>query len=435
MEILTLMLQRRVRNSDSFRFHKQCEELNIINLYFADDLFLFSRGDLDSTKVIMESLDEFKLVSGLVPSIPKSTVYFCNVASHVKLAILNIMPFAKGILPVQYLGVPLISSRLLNRDCKILVEKARNRIGDWKNKSLSFAGRLQLCKSVISSMQVYWASVLVIPMGIVRDIQQLIRGFLWCNGDYKRGKAKVAWEDICLPIREGGLGLRCLEVFNLALMTTHIWHIISNKESLWVWWIHTYKLRGRTLWDICPSNAMSWGWRKLLQLRPLIRFLSPRDIAREGYTLKTSVAELITNGAWNWPILWLAKAPTISSIIVPLLRDHIDKVWRIVRTFAGMESVPPRIEDIVDRPHPMAAKRTFKSIVGKLILAATAYFIWSERNNRLFKNVRRSPKELNDLIMVVVRLKLTTFRFKNKLEVMSMLAKWKLPNNFRIYGP
>ncbi|GKG12566.1 hypothetical protein Tco_0346803, partial [Tanacetum coccineum] len=46
------------------------------------------------------------------------------------LDILNFMPFAEGELPVKYLGVLLISSRLLNRDCKILVEKAKNRIGD-----------------------------------------------------------------------------------------------------------------------------------------------------------------------------------------------------------------------------------------------------------------------------------------------------------------
>nr|GEU28762.1 putative reverse transcriptase domain-containing protein [Tanacetum cinerariifolium] len=40
-----------------------------------------------------------------------------------------------------------------------------------------------------------------------------------------------------------------------------------------------------------------------------------------------------------------------------------DEVWCIVRTFAGMDCVPPRIDDIVDRLRPMAAKRTFKSIV------------------------------------------------------------------------
>ncbi|GJZ36316.1 hypothetical protein Tco_0582507 [Tanacetum coccineum] len=144
MEVLTLILKRRVRLSDTFRFHNHCEELQIINVYFANDLFIFARGDVESVGVIMDSLDEFKRSSGLVPSIPKSTSYFCNVLSHVKLDILNIMPFSERELPVKYLGVPLISSRLLNKDCKIVVEKAKNRIGDWKNKSLSFAGRLQL---------------------------------------------------------------------------------------------------------------------------------------------------------------------------------------------------------------------------------------------------------------------------------------------------
>ncbi|GKB24098.1 putative reverse transcriptase domain, reverse transcriptase zinc-binding domain protein [Tanacetum coccineum] len=270
MEILTLILQRRVH-----------------------DLFIFGHGDLESARVIMASLDEFK-----------------------KMAILNILPFAKGELPVNYLGVPLISSRLLNRDCKVLVEKARNRIGDWKNKSLSFAGRLQLCKSVISSMQVYWASVLVIPIGIVSDIQQLIRGFLWCNGEYKRGKAKVAWDDICLPKKEGGLGLRSLEVFNLSLMTTQIWNIVSNKESLWVCWINTYKLRGRTIWDVQPKANMSYGWRKLLQLREHVK---PFFGVVLEMGILYSVADLIVNGTWNWPLSWLAKAHNLGLVPAPTL--------------------------------------------------------------------------------------------------------------------
>ncbi|GKG39194.1 hypothetical protein Tco_0463339 [Tanacetum coccineum] len=40
---------------------------------------------------------------------------------------------------------------------------------------------------------------------------------------------------------------------------------------------------------------------------------------------------------------------------------------------------------------------------GKLILAASAYFIWMEQNNRTFKNTRRTPKEICDLIMVTVK--------------------------------
>ncbi|GKB92899.1 retrovirus-related pol polyprotein from transposon TNT 1-94, partial [Tanacetum coccineum] len=293
-----------------------------------DDLFIFAHGDLESSRVIMDSLEEFKNSSGLA-------------------AILNIMPFSEGDLSVKYLGIPLISSGLLNRDCKVLVEKAKNKIRDWKNKSLSFAGRLQLCKSVISSMHVYWASVLIIPKGIIYDIHQLIRGFLWCNGELKRGKAKIAWEDIYRPTREGGLGIRNLEVFNYDLMTTHIWNILSFKESLWVRWIHKYKLRGRTFWDILVKNEMSWGWRKLLQLRDVMRpffwvtlgngmstsiwydkwcmaallcqHLSHRDISREGFNLTTKVADLIANGTWSWPQAWLHKAPILNSIPIPVL--------------------------------------------------------------------------------------------------------------------
>nr|GEW52162.1 hypothetical protein [Tanacetum cinerariifolium] len=289
-------------------YHKYCEELSIINVCFADDLFLFARGDVESVKVIMDSLNEFKAVSGLVPSIPKSTAYFCNVLKHVKISILNIMPFSEGKLPVKYLGVPLISSRLLNRDCKILVERH-------------------------------------------------IRCFLWCNGDFKRGKAKVAWEVITLPKHEGGLGIQNLEVFNLTLMTTHIWNIVSNKESLWVRWIHTYKIRDRTLWHIQPTSCMSWNWRNILKLRdrvkpflwsqignglstsiwydmwcsqsPISRFITPRDMAREGFSIRSKVVDLMRHGIRQWPLAWLMKAPNLNLVVASNFTNSSDRIqWR-----------------------------------------------------------------------------------------------------------
>ncbi|GJW82457.1 trichome birefringence-like protein 3, partial [Tanacetum coccineum] len=444
---------------------------------------------------------------------------------------------------------------LLNRDCKILVEKAKNRIGDWKNKSLSFAGRLQLCKSIISSMHVFWASVLIIPKGIIYEIHQLIRGFLWCNGELKRGKAKIAWEDICLPKSEGGLGFCNLEVFNFALMTTHIWNIISSKESLWVRWIHTYKLRGRTIWDCPVKDEMSlrdimrpFFWVKLgngnstslwydnwCSSSPLINYLTLRDISREGFLLTNTVADLVSNGTWFWPQSWLLKAPDLGLITYPGLVSSVAdlwqwcdrngnilsfsvvkaweairprgnlvswsrivwfshniprhafhlwlvmrhglkthdkmrqwdvggdtdlnllccalcdncpdshthlffectfsaKVWSYVRDLAGMDLIPPVLQDILLYLLPMGNKRTAKSVFGKLILAASAYFIWMERNNRTFKNTRRTPEEICDLIMVTVRLKLISFRFKNTTVVRQLLERWKMPNNFRLYG-
>ncbi|GJT82321.1 hypothetical protein Tco_1056663, partial [Tanacetum coccineum] len=79
--------------------HHLCEQQRNINLCFPDVLFLFSRGNPSSVAVIMDALEEFKHFSGLVPSIPKSTTFFCNVPNAIKASILNSMPFAEGVLP------------------------------------------------------------------------------------------------------------------------------------------------------------------------------------------------------------------------------------------------------------------------------------------------------------------------------------------------
>ncbi|GJW99594.1 putative reverse transcriptase domain-containing protein, partial [Tanacetum coccineum] len=144
MEVLTLILKRKVREEGDFAYHNRCSKLKIINICFADNLIMFSRGDATSARYLMEALNEYKEVSGLVSSIPKSMVFMCNVPAHIKDTIMHLMPFQIDTLSVKYLCVPLISSRLLYKDRKIHVERVRKRIGDWKNKWLSFAGRLHL---------------------------------------------------------------------------------------------------------------------------------------------------------------------------------------------------------------------------------------------------------------------------------------------------
>ncbi|XP_071694872.1 uncharacterized protein [Rutidosis leptorrhynchoides] len=357
MEVLTLMLRRQVAQEDNFRYHPKCEQLKIINLCFADDLFLFSYANIGSVKVIREALEEFKHCSGLTPSLPKSSAFFSNVTNHLKAAILDILPFDEGNLPVRYLGVPLVSSRLLYQDCKILVERVKHKIDDWKNKSLSFAGRVQLIISVLTSMHIYWASVFILPDAIINDIEKLLRGFLWCQGAMKRGKAKVKWDVLCLPKDEGGLGIKRLKYWNVALMTTHIWSIITLKESLWVKWVYSHHLKNKSFWDVSIKADASWSWRKILRCRdsvrkfmvhkigdgssvlawfdtwcnvsPLIDIVSWRDINATRFSYETRVADLVHNNSWVWPTQWLTKYPILASISVPILsnnRDYI--VWK-----------------------------------------------------------------------------------------------------------
>ncbi|KAK1440841.1 hypothetical protein QVD17_06673 [Tagetes erecta] len=86
-----------------------------------------------------------------------------------------------------YLGVPLVASRVRTSDCRALIEKVDNRVGDWKNKLLSFAGRCQLINSVIASLHVFWSSVFILPIRIMHDIEAKMSDFLWARGPLKKG--------------------------------------------------------------------------------------------------------------------------------------------------------------------------------------------------------------------------------------------------------
>ncbi|GJY88374.1 DNA helicase [Tanacetum coccineum] len=64
----------------------------------------------------------------------------------------------------------------------------------------------------------------------------------------------------------------------------------------------------------------------------------------------------------------------------------LKEVWCYVRSLADLENVPPLMHLIMIRLIYIAHQRSSRSIIGRLVLAATTYFLWSERNNRLFKN-------------------------------------------------
>ncbi|GJV27544.1 putative RNA-directed DNA polymerase [Tanacetum coccineum] len=234
-------------------------EVKLTHLCFADDLMLFSNGDADSVSILKNSLVEFSKVSGLVPNLDKSVAFFGNVPNHSKRAILRIMSFAKGSLLIRYLGVPLISSRLYKKLCDPLIDKVKQRLINWKNKVLSFAGRLQLIQSVLSSIQVFWSSVFILHVSVSQDIERIMRGFLWSLGGLVKGMPKVRWDDVYGLKIQGGLGIKSLHTWNVALMSKHVWNLFSKQDSLWVKWINSYMLVDRrscerNFWDIPILN-------------------------------------------------------------------------------------------------------------------------------------------------------------------------------------
>nr|GEU56741.1 reverse transcriptase domain, reverse transcriptase zinc-binding domain protein [Tanacetum cinerariifolium] len=88
------------------------------------------------------------------------------------------------------------------------------------------------------------------------------------------------------------------------------------------------------------------------------------------------------------------------------------QIWIRVKQNAGLSASGSSLDSIVLILMPIAKRKSFKSCIGKLTLAAAAYFVWQERNLRLFKNSKRSIQEVVDCVMSSVRLKLLSCRFK-----------------------
>ncbi|KAL2248483.1 UNVERIFIED_CONTAM: hypothetical protein Sindi_2700600 [Sesamum indicum] len=148
MEYFSRLVKRNTSTSD-FNFHPKCEKLKITHLLFAEDLMLFSRGDLPSIHILMECLREFRDASSLTVNTSKSSIFTAGIQNEELDGILARMEFARGEMPVRYLGIPLAAQRLSVTYYSPLVDQIANCISKWTGKSLSYAGRLELIRSII----------------------------------------------------------------------------------------------------------------------------------------------------------------------------------------------------------------------------------------------------------------------------------------------
>ena len=110
---------------------------------------------LSITIGVHKVLQLFYTYFGLQINSAKCEMYYSGVNREDLIAIQNLIGFKPGTLPVRYLGVPLVTRMLINKDYAFLVDKIIARINSWTSKFLSYVGRFQLIQSVIFSIQNY----------------------------------------------------------------------------------------------------------------------------------------------------------------------------------------------------------------------------------------------------------------------------------------
>ncbi|XP_056685901.1 uncharacterized protein [Spinacia oleracea] len=266
MEYLSRCLSS-LNNSKGFRFHPRCKRIELTHLMFADDLLMFARGDDASVSLLFEAFSKFSAASGLEANMMKSELYLAGVPDSVAQSILAKIGIPRGSFPFKYLGVPLSTRKLSFTDCKPLIEKTVARVRSWSAKLLSYAGRLQLVRSVLFGIQLYWCQIFIMPKKVLKEIQRICRCFLWTGAEGNSRKALVAWDQLCLPKVCGGWNLKDLPLWNKSAVAKHCWALSLKDDKLWVKWIHTYYVKHNDFWTMPIPNGLSWSLKKIWQQR------------------------------------------------------------------------------------------------------------------------------------------------------------------------
>lgn len=251
--------------------HPQCEEVQLSHLSFADDIVVFTDGTPASLQGTLGVFGKFAHMSGLQINVSKSTVFAAGRGKQALEGEAAAAGLCVSALPIRYLGLPLTTKLMTRSDYEPLIVKIRDRFLCWTSKALSYAGRLQLIKSVIASITNFWCSAFCLPQSCIDEIESMCSAFLWSGSPNITSRAKIAWAEVCCPYEEGGLGIRRVKEVSTVFVLKLIWRLFSQSSSLWAVWVKQNLLKHETFWDAKDTVIGSWAWRKLLRYRPLAK--------------------------------------------------------------------------------------------------------------------------------------------------------------------
>ncbi|GJV04201.1 hypothetical protein Tco_1337770 [Tanacetum coccineum] len=213
----------------------------------------------------------------------------------------------------------------------------------------------------------------------------------------ERGKAKVAWKCGLSPPKGWWPGMR----------VPHIRPGVRDKLE----WVsldgHVQPFSVQVVWQSIRPRSDNVGWFRCVWFPGCI----PRHAFHMWLIMRRRLKTQDNLKRWD-----NVDARNVSCSLCELQPDsheHIffectfsSQVWNKLRSLAGLTNANPSMDSIIQLILPFAGRKSSRSVISKLVLAAAAYFLWQERNNRLFRKEKRSIDQVVDCIINSVRLKL-----------------------------
>lgn len=238
---------------------------------FADDVLVGGIDSVEEWSMYNRIIQTFCKASGMLVSSAKSSMFQHSLLDEQIRDIRSVMPYncfsiEQGF---KYLGFILKPNNYQIKDWHWLLKKIEARIALWSYRLLSIGGKLILVQSVLSSIPVYWFSLLEVPAYINKTIKRYFYKFLW-NGSLNCDKIPmVAADTLARPYKFGGWGIKELESFNIALRLKSLWRGIFG-NTLWSRLIYKKYIKMDVNDWIRNPKLVSWNfspiWRGFMKI-------------------------------------------------------------------------------------------------------------------------------------------------------------------------
>jgi len=314
------------------------------HILYADDVMLFCKGTAANMQTLSQFFQRYANASGQIINPQKSTIFSGSISNDRLTHIAENFGFNIGTLPFIYLGVPIFKGKPKSCYFQPIVDKIKVKLASWKASLLTFAGRIQLVKSVVHNMLIYSITIYSWPTSLIKELERYMRNFIWSGDLHNKKLVTVAWKTICIPIDEGGLGIRSLSKLNEAANLKLCWDLMHS-DNQWAHFLRSRVLRNNTfigyhifssIWSGIKTQAYhvlnnsTWligdghrinFWNHDWCGTPLVDlFQIPQSL---HHNLLSTVNDYIINSQWHVPLEL--------QIAYPSLLHHIIKItipWR-----------------------------------------------------------------------------------------------------------
>ena len=170
----------------------------------------------------------------------------------------------------QYLGLPSLVSKGKKKAFNKIKDQVGKKIARWKGKLLSYAGRETLIKAIAQATLTYSMSCFKLSDSLCKELEAMISRFWWGQKKDERKLPFIAWDKLCRPKADEGMGFKDLKAFNLSLLAKQGWQLLQNQNTLFHQVFKAKYFEHSTFLRAELGNQPSFAWKSIMAAKEIV---------------------------------------------------------------------------------------------------------------------------------------------------------------------